>query len=686
MYNVKNFKWFGFFVAGLVITFNFSLANLATSLLPVVDGWAVLDRILHFADGELTWPQYIFRPHGAHLHSIVYLLTWIDYHFFSGQQQFTKIISYGATALVCFFFTNRYIKFALRENAPKLAALLLIATTVALITSVVDTETMLQPFQVVLSVARLSYLLLLWYLIVALTEENTKLYVVVMLLSLIAVTFHGTGYIFSVTFVLAHLLACRNRFWMAICVLPFVATFAMQALFSQGNGELSSLGTVMTWRTLVEFFPAVFAYFSTPLLPLLHRIGFYPLLVVGCIMFLSTTLFTMFAVLQCFGLKNFKDLKHAWSKIKNYRHHSTVSKEHIFLALLGFFVLSSGAAAALFWIVRAGLPGALHPPFLLVFDAARYGAFSLFSYVILMCIGLNYLVRLKKSTQSTSINLIIHTAFGLIFIAAMLGSFWTLKDYDTDDRLNISGAAISIRLSPLEHDGSQIWPGANQDWYWSKALPETVASVQFADKGMWQFLPHVAATPVGGIKLTTIQNKKVSVAKSSSDGKICQISGTVEHWLFSESNKSRVIPLMGTKNKVVGYAVLVRRKAHQQQRPVIGYALCDASKNIDSDLMLAEARAWINPSTTLADSVSPVNITDSTWQNGVARNWAGYFVLDTEVNRKLFVSGKSVRLGNGKIRTIVRQEAANGYLNIFLAGPVLNGVSVGYPRKITAVN
>lgn len=142
-------------VALAVLIFNLTLAMQATSILPIVDGWAVLNRIMHYNFGELSWDQYLFRTHSAHLHLIVYAVTWLDYHFFDGQQKLIQAVSLGATALFCLIIVTHIIRQGLRTKTPSLVIALAVAATVAILSGIANSETRLHPFQVVLSAARL---------------------------------------------------------------------------------------------------------------------------------------------------------------------------------------------------------------------------------------------------------------------------------------------------------------------------------------------------------------------------------------------------------------------------------------------------------------------------------------------------------------------------------------------------
>lgn len=71
--------------------------------------------------------------------------------------------------------------------------------------------------------------------------------------------------------------------------------------------------------------------------------------------------------------------------------------------------------------------------------------------------------------------------------------------------------------------------------------------------------------------------------------------------------------------------------------------------------------------------------TDSSWQNGVARNWAGFFVPNTEPLREQLTIGSDLIFKNGEVRKIVNVMPSGQYLNVYVDGTPLNPILVGPP-------
>ena len=72
-------------------------------------------------------------------------------------------------------------------------------------------------------------------------------------------------------------------------------------------------------------------------------------------------------------------------------------------------------------------------------------------------------------------------------------------------------------------------------------------------------------------------------------------------------------------------------------------------------------------------------ITDSNWQNGVARNWSGFFVPNTN-NLKVQLARKSdLVFQNGEVRKILEVLTSGSYLNVYVDGPPLDPTHIGPP-------
>lgn len=566
--------WIGFIFAAGVLVFNMYLALWVSPSIPVVDGWAVLNRIIHFDLGEMGWSEYLFRPHGAHLHFIVYLIAWLDYHFASGQEKLTQIVSLGATAVYCAFLVSLVVREALRNKVSTVGLILAASATAAIVTGISDHETMLHPFQVVLSAARLSYILLLWLLIRALIENNAKHYFIIIAISMFAVTFHGTGYVFAVCMILTHILVCRNRWWMTLSVLPLLSAILIQSHFSPGGGELSSLGNVLNLKGLFAFFPSVSAFFAVPFGHLMPMVGVRALLVLGFILFLFTTVLTFVTCLRILGIRSIQPAIW-WAEMRQKRANGVYNQELVLFAIMGLFVLMSAFAAALFWIVRTTDSSFYNTPYRNIFAATRYGATASLAYVMLIVFLLSHAFTTNAKDRSFNFrHSLSSTAIFLILLMGIWTSIITLRVYKFDDQLNIAVAGISLGLSPVQPEAEAIWPSAKDDPYWANELPFTVRTMRAERKGPWHNLPTIGARGgafYAGYLIEHVVRRPIT--SDSSSGR-CSFSGTITSKTVSFPKTSLMLPISTAQGVVIGYAALTRQSANLPDREVSGFVLC----------------------------------------------------------------------------------------------------------------
>ncbi|MFK4132225.1 hypothetical protein ACI2KR_08020 [Pseudomonas luteola] len=84
--------------------------------------------------------------------------------------------------------------------------------------------------------------------------------------------------------------------------------------------------------------------------------------------------------------------------------------------------------------------------------------------------------------------------------------------------------------------------------------------------------------------------------------------------------------------------------------------------------------------------MTPYNLTDENWVNGVARRFPGFFIKDTTFNREAYTVGRYIQYANGQIEQIVNVTPATYWLNITTSGASpLDGNIVGYPNKLKFV-
>jgi len=78
---------------------------------------------------------------------------------------------------------------------------------------------------------------------------------------------------------------------------------------------------------------------------------------------------------------------------------------------------------------------------------------------------------------------------------------------------------------------------------------------------------------------------------------------------------------------------------------------------------------------------TPLKLTDVNWNKGVALNWPGIVVVNSNYHRYSLIQNDFIKFPDGSTRKIIRKEANGMYLNVFLNGDLLNPEIVGYPNK-----
>jgi hypothetical protein len=98
-----------FLAALIIILFNLFAASRVIVQVPLVDGWAVWNRVMQLDFDEISLADFLFKPHGAHPHSIVFLVAWFDLHWGSAQQYIMAAISYAAILGCALFIAMRVV-------------------------------------------------------------------------------------------------------------------------------------------------------------------------------------------------------------------------------------------------------------------------------------------------------------------------------------------------------------------------------------------------------------------------------------------------------------------------------------------------------------------------------------------------------------------------------------------------
>lgn len=80
-------------------------------------------------------------------------------------------------------------------------------------------------------------------------------------------------------------------------------------------------------------------------------------------------------------------------------------------------------------------------------------------------------------------------------------------------------------------------------------------------------------------------------------------------------------------------------------------------------------------------ALTPFNLTDENWKNGISRTKTGFFVSNTFTNRNNFMVGGTLKFPFSGARKVTSIDYTEQYINVYLEGPVLDDIQDGYPNQ-----
>ena len=623
-----------------IALFQILIINKYVTVSPVVDGWAVLNRIMLFNQGNINFIHYIFDKHGAHYHSLIYLFSLIDFEIFNGKQYliyflsaFSSIAYATSVAYFLFYANNKIILGGVYRSILCIAVLIFLM-------SPIDLESSLIPFQFVLVGSRLIYFAIIFYSIKAISENKLTLQIVTLMLALLAMTMHGIGIIFGVVISILYIALSKNKYIRFIPTAGFITFLLVDSYFSKASGEIGVISSIGI-DSLVNFIFGIFAYYSTPVSFLFAQKKFG--LLIGALVFFLNLIFFIRA---CIAFN--------WrSKIDSQNTYELVKISLQFFILVIFF---SSAAASLFSIVRGG-PGS--DSWQMVMLTNRYVSYSSFAYIYLIYSILDC-CKFKK---------IIAVFFASLMMCVAFEAYKYLNDnYRLDLEIKNSIAAISTGIQIDEMEGNGIWPENEKDWYWKNALPETVMYLREKKLGPWHTAPTLGAQ--GDFQNTVISVNILSSTKISNKyGGIYKVRGILGRDVYLNST---LIPITDKNNVVIGYGYLDRPQNDPKGNFINIFVKCIQPP---SELFASqEGSKWFKFPPVSSKMIYAFDLTNSDWSHGISKSFAGFFVENTKENAALLKQGSILRFSDGQIRIILNTQVSSGFLNIFLDGSVLAGL------------
>ncbi len=516
----------------------------AYSIVPLVDGWPLLHRIMEFNEGRISLASYLFSPHGAHLHFLIYAAGLIDYRIFGGAQSFQFVLSMISVAGLALFYTRFFANLAApnRYVLPMLSAIM----AAALLLSPADEETLLLPFQFVLSGSRFAYIVLLYAYSHYIAAPGRKYFYALIVLSMGAACFHGSGHLFGLTILILAVLSRLPWRRIVLSALPLLSSLTAQIVFSAGQSELGMIGKILRPQVIPELFLSLCAFFAAPFRVLEPLTGVGLLLGLGGIIFL----FVSFNA----ALSTFRVYMTCRQKTASF------DGDRLFILSTEILVLLSALGAAIFWLVRSDIniiDGI--QPHLQVIHTSRYACLASLAYI---ACAYHLIYTRYKISQYASV---------MVIVVILGGFFWqaiyTMRHYSTGQALNSAGAGLLSNSGPFAKETQFIWQGADQDWYWKNELPKTIAYLKQHRRGIWWQMPamgdRLSAASVG----YAVKGK----VKEPIGQDLCVVTGLVSRWADAED--SRIMPMVDSNNVVVGYASLAGPQ-------IKGYLACNSAEPV----------------------------------------------------------------------------------------------------------
>jgi hypothetical protein len=550
---------------------------------------------MHWQRGDITFGQYVFRPHGAHLNVSVYILMLADFYWANGSQNLLRAVSLISTVSLALFFIALLIVSVGKHGRP-IALAVTAAATAGLILCIADSEVMLDPYEVGLSTARFSYAFLLWLAIKAMQEERDGLLFGVVCCSVIAVTFHGTGIIYAVSLVFLHCIMRQNHRRLIVSTLPLLTAVVLQTYFSTGPSELSLSRFLhaLQYRGITNFIVGFCSYFAAP-----FRLLWPNLVGTSCIVAVGGILASITLVIFICGSWKVLDPSAFTvpALLKAFRARKGVlepreSSQLLYVVVTSLFLLLSAVAATAFWLVRIDLGNLENPVYFYILTSARYGYYGSVTCIMIMgfllqpglsFFGLERTFRLRKL-----IALLFSSS--LLFISlycSVLGARGSVND-----NINFALAGISSGLSPLLPDTEAIWPGAITDWYWKDDVPATVKFMQAHRKGPWHDLPALGdVAPTNGPRFL-IRSMRQSTIGAPDNLSQCKFEGDGDRsWDALEKvffDRSQIASITSEDGVVRGYGVQTRARSGNGERRIIGFVRCPDNRIVEQPYYLTE--------------------------------------------------------------------------------------------------
>ncbi len=513
---------------------------------PFVDGWAVLHRIMLANLGALRPDQYIFHLHGAHLHSIVYVLTYIDFAL-GGHQIFLLATAVTTTVATAFFVVHVLLSFPIERAWLRWLAGI---TFAFLFTSPQDTEGVVMPFHVVIQASRLTYLWLLWSMAHIVVRNSVSVlsrsYVTRLVLACIATTFHGSGHLFAISLIALHVVARAGWRRIALSVLPLVTVFIIQRVYGPRETEFTAAVSVLSIAKARQAFGLFTGFLLTPVLEsyLWKEFAWIRLPI-------AVAVLGMFAWL---AVSIGRALYQQWARqlppivsSKPFANRTSSALVVFSASVLVLYAMAGIGAVTIQLVRNPGIPGDLDR----LFVPHRYCATAIIGWWLLACWGLSG--ALSRLRRFASVGLLLVSL--LVFIDEARAGIAHCRDLRRP-YLNLATTAFLLGFPALVPETTAAW----SDAYFKTELDALMPYLRRHRRSIFAWVAPLGSTwPEGGSAI------RVKTFSPTTQRGYCRVTGSLP---IQQTFSLR--ELVDRNRVVVGYATSIDRGT-----TFSGYALCD---------------------------------------------------------------------------------------------------------------
>ncbi len=616
------------------------------------DGIPMLGRVDELKNGVCTVPQYFFKAHGNSIHTLVYLLAFLD-DIFTGQSMlllklgvFIGMFATGLLAAWIFW----------REEPNSGIRLILVWMSEVMIVGTYNFDLYL-PFQVVLTLSRPIYIVVLYRLAKKLIskEIDNKGWYCLLVLSTVTALFHGMGMMFAGAVFYIHIVSRQKKAAIAKSAVPLVAYHILQIYFNSGYGEVTTAKFFLV-KYFKEFILGLFAYYGGILYQLFGCSKATAIFIGGVVFFIV------------FGLLLYFFLKGILGEKMPGKYEIQSSRGLLAVALLGMSFLASIGASA-FVAARIDLVASIsNDPLEMVLGTGRYLCFSITPYIAALYIVLTQ-IRHEHKLQKYLLTI---GAIGLLLLCISNNYLISQKTAEENSQLDANAVALLCGMDYSSKEMERAYGYFADDWYWSVRIPKVYENLKRDRRYIWNGLADLGSFLDGFDSLKKMGATRIDYFKcSDSDFTGIQLR-------CPDKPRLRYMPVTDETGKVAGYVYVYRRKGFYAENGHLyydgNYILRGYIKTAYQDKGTLYA---INQTTNAPVSIEGrvctgclqlANLTDANWTSGIALDQCCLLAEYTDERLDLVANADLVGDGNRTVYEIESYDCVDGWIRIFIKG------------------